>query len=71
MSSAVVPVADVDKKRVGAKLAIKCALVTLLLLINQIKQKLVEAAGVEPASEKARREKNYVRFQFGSCRPPH
>ena len=31
---------------------------------------LVEAAGVEPASEKARREKNYVRFRFGSCRPP-
>jgi len=24
----------------------------------------VEAAGVEPASEKARREKNYVRFRF-------
>ena len=32
---------------------------------------LVEAAGVEPASEKARREENYVRFRFGSCRPPH
>jgi hypothetical protein len=32
---------------------------------------LVEAAGVEPASEKARREKNYVRFRFGNCRPPH
>jgi hypothetical protein len=25
---------------------------------------LVEAAGVEPASEKARHEKNYVRFRF-------
>jgi hypothetical protein len=32
---------------------------------------VVEAAGVEPASEKARREKNYVRFRFGDCRPPH
>jgi hypothetical protein len=32
---------------------------------------MVEAAGVEPASEKARPEKNYVRFRFGSCRPPH
>jgi len=32
---------------------------------------LVEAAGVEPASEKARREETYVRFRFGSCRPPH
>ena len=32
---------------------------------------VVEAAGVEPASEKARREKNYVRFRFGGCRPPH
>ena len=31
----------------------------------------VEAAGVEPASEKARREKNYVRFRFSGCRPPH
>jgi hypothetical protein len=30
---------------------------------------VVEAAGVEPASERARREKNYVRFRFGSCRP--
>jgi hypothetical protein len=34
-------------------------------------ERVVEAAGVEPASEKARREKNYVRFRFGSCRPPH
>jgi len=31
---------------------------------------VVEAAGVEPASEKARREKSYVRFRFVSCRPP-
>ena len=30
----------------------------------------MEAAGVEPASEKARREKNYVRFRFGGCRLP-
>jgi len=34
-------------------------------------ERVVEAAGVEPASEKARREKSYVRFRFGSCRPPH
>jgi hypothetical protein len=27
-------------------------------------ENLVEAAGVEPASEKARHEKNYVRFRF-------
>ena len=31
---------------------------------------MVEAAGVEPASEKARREKNYVRIRFVICRPP-
>src|ERR1022692_1474408 len=31
----------------------------------------MQAAGVEPASEKARREKNYVRFRFGDCQPPH
>jgi hypothetical protein len=31
---------------------------------------LVEAAGVEPASEKARREENYVRFRFFVCRLP-
>ena len=29
-----------------------------------VRDVLVEAAGVEPASEKARREKNYVRFRF-------
>jgi len=29
-----------------------------------VPRNLVEAAGVEPASEKARREKNYVRFRF-------
>jgi hypothetical protein len=40
-------------------------------LLKQIQIMLVEAAGVEPASEKARREKNYVRFRFGNCRPPH
>jgi len=38
---------------------------------NQLIKKVVEAAGVEPASEKVRHEKNYVRFRFGSCRPPH
>jgi hypothetical protein len=40
-------------------------------LLKNIQMMLVEAAGVEPASEKARREKNYVRFRFGGCRPPH
>jgi hypothetical protein len=40
-------------------------------LLKKELENLVEAAGVEPASEKARREKNYVRFRFGSCRPPH
>jgi hypothetical protein len=39
--------------------------------LKNIQMMLVEAAGVEPASEKARREKNYVRFRFGGCRPPH
>jgi hypothetical protein len=37
---------------------------------DDLKGSLVEAAGVEPASEKARREENYVRFRFGDCRPP-
>jgi hypothetical protein len=42
-----------------------------LKVADNHKQIMVEAAGVEPASEKARREKNYVRFRFGDCRPPH
>ncbi len=40
-----------------------------LFLVDWIKDILVEAAGVEPASEKARREENYVRIRllkFGS-----
>jgi hypothetical protein len=39
------------------------------LSVKAIENNLVEAAGVEPASEKARREENYVRIRlkfFGS-----
>ncbi len=37
---------------------------------TQARKNLVEAAGVEPASGKARPEENYVRFRSGYCRPP-
>jgi hypothetical protein len=40
----------------------------MLIFYNKIR--VVEAAGVEPASEKARLEENYVRFRSGNCRPP-
>ena len=48
-----------------------CGVETIARTTDYTIKKMVEAAGVEPASEKARHEKNYVRFRFGSCRPPH